>query len=99
MKKKPIAVGLFSNVRGIEIGAQRTDFYTPFSTDIEPDVREHFLHNYNKAIHALKETFYLSDVCNLTFADIKRELKLIEVLIDIGDIDCLVGCQSIQTKG
>ena len=91
MKKQPIAIGLFSNVRGIEIGAQRAGFYTPFSTDIEPDVRKHFLHNYNKATHALKETFYLTDVCDLKFNDIKRELALISVSIDTRDIDCLVG--------
>lgn len=74
MNKKPIAVGLFSNVRGIEIGAQRAGFYTPFSTDIERDVRKHFLHNYKKAIHDFKETFYKTDVCDLKFADINGTL-------------------------
>jgi len=91
MKRKPIAIGLFSNVRGIEIGAQRAGFYTPFSTDIEEDVRKHFLHNYRKVVHEFKETFYTADVRDLKFKHIQEQLALIDVLIDIGDIDCLVG--------
>jgi len=91
MKRKPIAVGLFSNVRGIEIGAKRAGFDTPFSTDIEADVREHFYHNHPNMPEGEKETFYLSCVKDLHFSDIKRELKNIGIDINVGDIDCLVG--------
>ncbi|PQJ09600.1 hypothetical protein CJD36_016810 [Flavipsychrobacter stenotrophus] len=91
MNKKPIAIGLFSNLRGIEIGAQRADFYTPFSTDIEKDVRELFEANHKNMTAADMETFYTADVCDLVFADIQRELRNIGITINKGDIDCLVG--------
>ena len=91
MKKQPIAIGLFSNVRGIEIGAQRAGFYTPFSTDIEKDVKKHFLQNYKEILGERRETFLVSDVCDLSFTHIKKELDDIDVQIEVGDIDCLVG--------
>ena len=91
MNQKPIAVGLFSNLRGIEIGAQRAGFRTPFSTDIERDVRELFYANHPNMTGDDKETFYKADVCDLHFTDIKRELKNIGIDINVREIDCLVG--------
>ena len=91
MKKRQIAIGLFSNLRGIEIGAQRAGFYTPFSTDIEPDVRELFYANHQNMTADDVETFYTADVRNLLFTDIQRELRNIGITIGRGDIDCLVG--------
>lgn len=91
MKRKPIVAGLFSNLRGIEIGAQRAGFYTPFSTDIEADVRELFYANHPNMTAGDIETFYTADVKDLHFSDIKRELKNIGIDIEQYDIDCLVG--------
>lgn len=91
IKKKPIAVGLFSNLRGIEIGAQRAGFYTPFSTDIESDVRDFFYANHKNMSPDNIETFYTADVKEIFFSDIQRELKNINIDINVGDIDCLIG--------
>ncbi len=91
MKRKPIAIGLFSNLRGIEIGAERAGFYTPFSTDIEKDVKELFYANHKNMTADDIATYYTEDIRNLRFSDIQRELKNIGIDINVGEMDCLVG--------
>lgn len=89
MLKRRIAFGLFSNLQGLEIGARRAGFYTPFSTDIDEQA---------KAVapciwkHGEKEVYLVKDVRSVEFErDIKAALRNMEIDFMKGDIDLLVG--------
>lgn len=87
MKNQLIAFGLFSNLRGLEIGAASAGFLTPFSTDVEPETLKVFNH-LNKDSH---ERFLIKDIEQLHFSDIETLFDKVEAGIKKYEIDLLVG--------
>lgn len=89
------AIGLFSNLLGLEKGAYEGGIHPVFSTDIEEEIES--VHTFLKT-NSL-EIFKLANVENLHFADKAREpdydiqniLKNSGLQIERGDIDLIIG--------
>ncbi|WP_291128063.1 DNA cytosine methyltransferase [Flavobacterium sp. UBA7682] len=87
MKKQYLSFGLFSNLRGLEIGAERAGFHNIFSTDIEQKSADAFpLLSSNR-----DEVFLKSNVKDLSYPVILKALASKNQTLKVGEIDLLVG--------
>lgn len=87
MKKQYLSLGLFSNLRGLEIGAERAGFHNIFSTDIEQKSADAFpLLSSNK-----DEVFLKTDIRDLYYEDILKTLATKNQTLKVGELDLLLG--------
>jgi site-specific DNA-cytosine methylase len=87
MKRSNKSAGTFSNLRGLESGAERAGFQNIFSTDIEQKAADAFvLLNSNP-----EEVFIRKDIKELCYDDIVNALAVKGQCIETGELDLLLG--------